>query len=194
MFSRSEKRRSLASLLLLAGMLSLFFVAPLRAATISGFSPAFGQPGNVITINGSGLSSVTAVDFNNINSTPAGFTVISDDQLQAVVPLGATTGPLQVFVGATGVSSSSSFFVAPVISSFSPTAGTSPTMVTIQGANFIIGGTSVLFSGASQAVAGDVVATTEVTATLPTNAITGPITVFTSAGTNTTTTNFIIST
>ena len=83
-----------------------FFSAGRRwASSITGFSPSFGQPGNVINIFGSGLTGATLVEFNNNSPTPADFIVLSDSQLQVVVPMGATTGPLEVFVGSAGVTS-----------------------------------------------------------------------------------------
>jgi hypothetical protein len=113
------------------------------------------------------------------------------------VPLGANSGPLQVFAGTSSVASAASFLVAPVITGFSPNAGASPTIVVIQGANFITNATTVLFTGANganPAVKGTVVALTEMTAVVPLGAATGPITVITSAGTNVSTNNFISST
>ncbi|MGA2174063.1 MAG: IPT/TIG domain-containing protein [Verrucomicrobiota bacterium] len=177
-----------------AGMLSLWLPLAARAAAISGFSPSFGQPGNVVTVNGSGFNGATLVEINTFAPTPADFTVISDGELQFVVPLGAASGPLQVYIGSSPATSAASFLVAPVITNFTPTSGTSPTVVTIQGANFITNGTTVVFSGTNASVAGTVVALTEVVAAVPAGAANGPITVITSAGTNVSTNNFITST
>ena len=163
------------------------------AAGITGFSPSFGQPGNVITVNGSGLSGATLVKLNNFAPTPADFTIVSDSQLQFVVPLGATSGPLEVDVGSSPLTSPSSFLVAPVITGFSPSTGTAPTIVSIQGANFVTNGTIVVFSGTNASVSGSVVALTEVVVTVPAGAANGPITVITSAGTNVSTNSFITS-
>ncbi len=179
-----RRRRFWCFLPAAAGMLSLCLPPAARGAAITGFSPSFGQPGNVITINGSGFTGATLVNINNFAPTPADFTIVSDSQLQFVVPLGATSGPLQVFTGTSSVTSTASFLVAPVISSFSPASGASPTIIAIQGANFITNGTTVLFSGANASVAGAVVALTEVNAAVPAGAANGPITVITSAGTN----------
>jgi hypothetical protein len=163
------------------------------SANITGFSPAFGQPGNVITINGSGFLGTTSVNLNAINPTPADFIIISDTVLQTVVPLGATTGPLGLTINGSSVITSSNFVVAPTISSFNPpsgNAGTTP--VAIFGANFITGATTVKFTG-STAVAGVVTASSQVNATVPAGSVTGPVTVTTSAGSATSTNNFVIS-
>jgi hypothetical protein len=178
---------------MIAGMLWLFFPAASWSLGITGFSPASGQPGNVITINGSGFTGATKVVFDNNLPTLADFTNISDSQLLVVVPVGATSGPLEVFAGSTGVSSTSSFLVAPVISAFFPQSGASPTVVSIQGANFVSGGTTVIFPGVSTRVSATYIAPTEVSATVPVGAGNGPITVITSAGTNVSTNIFLAS-
>lgn len=59
---------------------------------ISNVSPSSGAPGAGVTINGSNLTGVTAVKFTN--NVAAQFTVVSDTQITATVPNGATTGPL----------------------------------------------------------------------------------------------------
>jgi uncharacterized repeat protein (TIGR01451 family) len=161
--------------------------------TITGFSPAFGQPGNVITVTGSGFNNATSVAFNTNVPTLGDFTNLSDTQLLVVVPQGAGSGPLQVSAGATVVSSASNFLVAPVISAFYPQSGTNPTTVLILGTNFISGGTTVIFSGSTNRVSAIYVGPTEVEATVPVGAGNGPITVITSAGTNVSTTNFLAS-
>jgi uncharacterized repeat protein (TIGR01451 family) len=187
---RSWTRRNLSDLPIAVAMLALFFWQPAWASSISSFSPSFGQPGNVINIFGSGLSSATLVEFNNDTPTPADFNTVSDGQLQVVVPVGATTGPLEVFIGSSGVTSAESFEVAPLVTNFSPQSGTSPTLVAIFGANFSASGTTVVFSGTNATVKATYIASTEVEATVPKGAATGPITVITSAGTNVSTNIF----
>ena len=56
-------------------------VPPLIA--VSNFSPSNGLPGSVVTINGTGFSSVVLV---KINGVQASFTVINNNQIQAIVP------------------------------------------------------------------------------------------------------------
>jgi uncharacterized repeat protein (TIGR01451 family) len=177
-----------------AGMLLLFFPVAAWCSTVS-FSPASGQPGNVITISGSGFTSATLVEFNTTANTPtlADFTNLSDSLLLAVVPQGATSGELGVLEGSTWISSTSNFLVAPVISSFSPQSGANPTMVYILGQNFINGGTTVVFPGVSAPVNATYVASTEVEAAVPVNAGNGPLTVITSAGANVSAANFLAS-
>ena len=167
-----------------------FWLAARGAATITSFSPLSGQPGTVVTINGSGLSGAAAFLFNS--ATYADFVIVSSSQLQVVVPVGANTGPLSVVVGGTAYTSSTNFTVAPYISSFNPVSGAYPTSVTLFGGNFVTGGTTVTFTGASP-TNGTVTAQNQVVAVVPTNAANGPITVTTSAGSAVTTNDFVTS-
>lgn len=174
-------------------MLLLFCPVAASGLTITGFSPGFGQPGTVITVNGSGFNSATTVAFNTNSPTLGDFTNVSDSQLLVVVPQGAASGALEVFAGSAGVSSASDFLVAPVISAFYPQSGTNPTSVAILGSNFVNNGTTVIFSGATNRVSAIYIGPTEVEATVPVGAGNGPITVITSAGTNVSATNFLAS-
>ena len=102
---------------------------------------------------------------------------ISMARTQEVVQ--ATAQPSRVLVNA----------AAPTISGFSPTSGPVGTSVTITGTNF---GSleAVMFAGNVYA-AGSFTAT-QIVATVPSGAQTGPITVTTSGGSVTTTTNFTV--
>ena len=174
----------------MAALWLLIWLPTQAGAAISGFSPAFGPPGTVVTVNGSGFAGATNFLFNG--TTYADFEIISSSQLQAVVPLGAASGPLSVVVGGATSASSATFMVAPFISSFNPASGANPTAVTIFGGNFVTGATTVGFTGASP-VNGMVTAQNQVVAVVPTNAADGPITVSTSAGAAVTASNFVVS-
>ncbi len=163
------------------------------ALTITGFSPGSGRPGTVITINGSGFTGATNVAFNNNTPTLGDFTNVSDSQLLVVIPLGATSGPLQVSAGGATVKSTADFLVAPVITAFYPQSGANPTAVSILGANFIQNGTTIIFPGATNRVSATYVGPTEVQAIVPVGASNGPLTVITLAGTNVSPTNFLAS-
>jgi hypothetical protein len=60
----------------------------------AGFVPTTGAPGSIITINGMYFSSTVSVTFGGVVATS--FTVISDTEVQAVVPVGAMTGQIGV--------------------------------------------------------------------------------------------------
>ena len=154
--------------------------------TISNFSPNKGAVGVNVTINGTNLTGVTAVMFNG---TSASFTVNSSTKITAKVPAGATTGPISVTAPGGTATSATNFTVAPQISGFTPTIGAVGAVVTITGVNFT-GATAVKFHGASAKYTVD--SSTQVTATVPASATTGPITVTTAAGTGTSATNFTV--
>ncbi|MDI9397658.1 MAG: S8 family serine peptidase [Candidatus Pacebacteria bacterium] len=78
----------------------------------------------------------------------------------------------------------------PVITSFAPSSGAVGSVVTISGSNFA-GVTAVRFNG-FEATTYTVDSLTQITATVPTTATTGLVTVITSLGTATSSTNFTI--
>jgi IPT/TIG domain-containing protein len=181
-----------ASAILVVGMPPALAAAP----TITSFSPTCGPVGTQVIITGTGFqdapSPVSAVTFNGTAATT--FTVNSNTQITATVPTGATTGPIAVTDSEGTATSTTSFSVStgsgPCISSFSPTSGNVGTVVTITGGSFT-GATSVTFGGVA-ATTFTVDSPTQITATVPNNAVTGPIAVTTSSGTATSTSNFTV--
>ena len=83
-----------------------FTVIP--APTVSSFSPNNAGVGVSIVISGSAFTGATAVTFNG---TSAAYNVDSDAQITAVVPSGATTGPIAVTTAAGTGTSASNFTV-----------------------------------------------------------------------------------
>jgi hypothetical protein len=163
------------------------------APTVSGFSPASGAVGSSVTVTGTGFTGATSVKFNG---TSASFTVNGDTQVTATVPTGAKTGPISVTnAGGTGTSTASftvsTVAAAPTISSFSPASGAAGTSVTVTGANFT-GASFVKFNGAAASFS--VVSDSQVTATVPAGATSGPISVTNSAGTGTSASSFTVTT
>jgi uncharacterized repeat protein (TIGR03803 family) len=72
--------------------------------------PSFGQAGATIHIAGNNLSGSTSVSFNG---TPALFTVVSNRQINATVPAGATTGIVTVVTAQGTLASNVVFSVIP---------------------------------------------------------------------------------
>jgi len=68
---------------------------PPPAPDLGTFTPTKGPVGTLVTIPGFGFTGATDVQFNGVSATP-GFTVVSDTQITATVPVGATTGPITV--------------------------------------------------------------------------------------------------
>jgi uncharacterized repeat protein (TIGR03803 family) len=77
------------------------FVAP---------QPVLGRVGSAIRILGTNLSGTTSVSFNGV---PATFTIEVPTAIRAFVPLGATTGPVQVVTPSGTLTSNVSFQVLP---------------------------------------------------------------------------------
>ena len=77
-------------------------------ATVTGFSPASGPENTQVTFTGSGFNAVTAVTFDGI---PATFTIVSDNTLTALVPIGTTTGNILINTGTCPASVTTPFSV-----------------------------------------------------------------------------------
>ena len=160
----------------------------LVAPSITSFTPTSGPAGTQVTINGSGFTAATDVKFNG---TPAFFTFVSPNQVTATVPTGATSGPISITTpGGTGTSVTRfSFGFLPLISNFSPSSGSVGTVVNVYG-SALSGTTSVTFNGSAAAFT--CVSPTQVTATVPAGASTGPIRVTTAVGTVTSSLAFTV--
>lgn len=106
-------RRNMAAFLLVmcgSALTGLFFAGSAFGLSVTGFSPNSGLPnkdagsacpGNVITISGSGFvtdgpASGVSVSFNGVNVATGGLQIGSDSTIYAIVPDGATTGPITV--------------------------------------------------------------------------------------------------
>jgi hypothetical protein len=154
---------------------------------IGSFTPTSGSVTAAVTISGSQFTRATDVTFNG---TATSFTVVSDTTIQATVPAGATTGPINVTTPAGMATSATPFTVLdpPTIASFTPTSGPVNTSVTISGANFT-GATAVTFNGTAATFT--VVSDTTIQATVPAEASTGLLGVTTPAGAATSATAFL---
>ncbi len=165
---------------------------PPAAPTISSISPTSGAVGAAVAITGTHLDTVTAVLFG---ATPAVIGTLTATQLNTTVPVGASTGTLSV-TGPGGTAISTATFTVlpspPTITSFNPAMGLVGSTVTIAGTH-LSGTTAVGFNGTS-ATSFTVDSSTQITATVPATATSGPITVTTPGGTAASTTNFTVTT
>jgi chitodextrinase len=163
-----------------------FGVAP----TISSFTPTCGPAGARVDILGTSFNGATRVTFAGSETS---FTVDSDSEIHATVPSGWTLGAVSVTTpGGTGTSASS--FAGPcnsppAINSLTPSSGPVGTGVDIQGANFT-GATSVEFDGTNAGYSVD--SDSEIQATVPSGATTGPISVTTPSGTAISSSSFTV--
>jgi hypothetical protein len=181
---------------------SSFFtvVANPLAPSITSFSPATGDEGSTVTINGTNFSGATSVLFGTAPAStftvnPAG-TVIT-----ATVPLGIGAGARTLKVlTANGTAPSASTFnvtvppppppAAPTVTSFAPAHAAPGAAVTVTGSNFV-GATAVAFNGINQPTF-VVVNGTTIQTTVPAGASTGQVTVTTPAGTSTAGASFAV--
>ncbi|MEN9573597.1 MAG: hypothetical protein RL514_1452 [Verrucomicrobiota bacterium] len=167
--------------------LTVFVLAPV----ITDFTPTNGLPGAIVTLSGANFLGATNVSFNGL---AAAFDVTADSQITTTVPASATTGPITVSTAGGSVTSSVPFYLAPRLTSFSPSTGTVGTAVTLAGTNFT-GISSVTFAGPNSTVLSAPVTSlsaTQLTVLVPTNAITGLLTVTTPGGVITSAGNFAV--
>jgi uncharacterized repeat protein (TIGR03803 family) len=143
--------------------------------------------GKTIQILGQKFTGTTGVSFNGVAAT---FTVVADTYLTAVVPTGATTGSVTVTTPGGPLTSNKKFRVTPQILSFSPPSGPVGTAVTITGVS-LTQTTKVTFGGV-KATTFSVNSDTQVTATVPSGALTGKIAITTPGGTATSSGTFTV--
>ncbi|MFN0069060.1 MAG: IPT/TIG domain-containing protein [Limisphaerales bacterium] len=163
---------------------SSFAVLPV----ISGFSPVVAARGAAIEMLGTGLTNIQAVTFTE--GAAATFTALTPNRLRAIVPASAFSGPVTVRTAAGTATSAGSFFVtgaAPTITSFNPMTGGAGTEVTIRGTG-LRSAQAVDFNGTPAAFRFQQV--TNLVATVPAGATTGPITVTTVDGAATSAASF----
>ena len=154
---------------------------------ISFVGPDFlGKVGNTIEILGQGFTGTTKVSFNGAAAT---FKVVSNTYLTATVPSAATKGFVTVTTPGGMLTSNRKFLVLPTITSFAPISGSVGTKVVITGTGFT-GTTKVTFG--AKATSFIVNSNTQVTANVPTGAVTGKISITTAGGTATSATVFTV--
>jgi len=139
------------------------------------FSPSGGTVGTPVTVTGTGLSTVTGVRFNN---TDAMFTLNSDSVLFTSVPPGARIGRLRLYTPS-GPALLDTFVVAPRVTGFVPPTVPAGGSVRILGVNFTRA-TAVRINDESTSFT--VISDTLITALVPEDATTGPVTVVNPGG------------
>ena len=134
-----------------------------------------GKAGDPIVITGINFTTATNVSFNG---TSASFGVTSDTQITATVPTGASTGPIRVINPAGTNATGSNFIIGPFVTGFSPVAAQVGSQVVVDGLNFLEV-TNVAFTSAAggftNAAAVQIVAATQLRATVPVGATNGPL-------------------
>jgi hypothetical protein len=167
----------------LATTTSNFVVTP-RIIT---FTPAFGRPGTNVVLEGGGFHGVTEVRFNGVRAVTV--TPQSSTRVMAVVPNGATTGPIALVTPNGTNTTTASFVIPPRLTSFTPTTGRRGDVITVDGQN-LDGVTNVLVHGVPAGFT--LVSPTRLSATVPALATTGPISLASVAGVETSAGNFTV--
>lgn len=139
------------------------------------FQPKSGSIGTNVVLEGGGFHGVTSVEFNG---TRAAFTAVSSLRVNAVVPAGASTGPLRITTTNGTFTTTELFHLPARIDSFNPNSGKRGDAVIIDGQN-LAGTSRVLFNGAAAEFT--VTSPTRITATIPALATSGRLTVETPA-------------
>ncbi|WP_345156320.1 GEVED domain-containing protein [Pontibacter saemangeumensis] len=112
--------------------------------TLASFSPRRGLPGVTVRLSGTALATTTSVRFNGVEAV---FSVLSDTQLEAVVPATATTGRITVTTDGGEATSDRDFRVLrPSIYVFAPWRGYEGSKVFIVG-EYLATASEVRFNG-----------------------------------------------
>ncbi len=160
---------------------------------ITTFTPASGIVNAVVTINGTNFDAGgIEVKFGTGKATTV--TVVNATQLTAKVPATAVTGKITVTTLAGSAVSATNFTVigSPAVTGFAPASGNIGAEVTITGSNFV--NVSAIKFNATTVAAGSytIVSPTQIKAKVPSSATTGKISVTSTAGTGSSTSNFTV--
>lgn len=182
-----------------------FTVGTVSPPTITSFAPTHGPANSefttVVTIHGTNFAGVSSVMFGG-SKLGTGIAIDtsnpSDNTITVTAPVGALTGQITVTNPKGSPKTATPFVVdaPPTVVSFSPTSGRpNVTPVTITGGNFVTSanGGHLFFGGTEQTAFSVNPLGTQVTATVPNGATTGPITfTHTNIGHSTTAASFVV--
>lgn len=164
-----------------------FYSLNIGANAFISLASTSGKEGVKVGIFGQGFTVKSVVEFGGTQATTV--TRSGSTYLIATVPAGALTGAVTVTTGKTTLTSLQSFKVTPTLTTFDPPSGAVGTLITITGTAFTQA-TKVAFAGRSAAFT--VNSDTQITATVPTGATTGKISVTTKGGSASSATSFTV--
>ena len=146
--------------------------------SITTITPTTGPVGTQVTVTGTafgGSQGTNVLSFNGQNA--ASITSWTNTQIVGTVPVTAATGPAVVTIG--GVNSNTALFTVPPpnVGNFQPSGGVSGTQVTINGTGFQANqrDSTITFNGLAATVSSW--SNTQIVATVPASATTGPLVV-----------------
>ena len=158
---------------------------------VTGVSPSSGVRGSRITITGVGFGASPGTSKVFIGSIQCPIVSSSDTQIQCTVSALAVTGVVTIRT-ASGTSNATVHFkvLPPVVTGVSPSSGVRESRITITGSGFgVWQGMSTVFIGSVQCQVVDW-SDTQIKCTVPASAVTGAVTVRTTAGTSNATVKF----
>lgn len=154
--------------------------SPGSTPVITDLSPAAGGVGSSVTIMGSGFGSTQGTSTVSFNGVSAYVPYWSDWEIIAVAPTTATTGPVTVTVSSQTSNSDFAYIVvSPEIEAVSPGSAPNLGSITLTGNGFgaTKGSSSVVFTGTESGATITSWSNTSITATVPTDAVSGPVVV-----------------
>jgi sugar lactone lactonase YvrE len=177
-FSRLASPIAVAALIVIASCSNE--PEPLALPQVNAIFPTSGPTNTPVIITGTNFSTVLAENKVTFNGKDAVVTAATRTQLTATVPLLADTGPVVVTVKGNSVEHHPIFTVGlafPEVSNVSPVSGFTNTPVIITGSNFstVLTENKVTFNGKEAVVT--LATATQLTATVPLLAVTGPVVV-----------------
>jgi hypothetical protein len=152
---------------------------------VARFEPASGTPGAVVRITGTGFGTTAGIVEVTFGGRAAPIRSITDTQIEAAVPSGATTGRIGVTVRLQGSSTSTTDFVVLndlSVARVDPTTAYPGQTITLHGVGLATPGLTVTFTGSRAAATLGAATTNELRVVVPGDAATGPITVRSSDG------------
>lgn len=147
---------------------------------ITGFTPASGEVGTEVTVNGKNFSTSKSENSVSFNGTAATVKIATATSLKVDVPNGATTGKIKVTVGSSSATSTEGFEVLipepiPVITNFTEGEWEWEDTVNITGTDFSPTGNTVLINGVEAEIVEE--SETLLVVTVPYGSRTGKVTV-----------------
>ena len=165
----------------------VFYSLNIGAAPFAKLALTSGKAGTSVGIFGQGFLTATGVTFGGVAGT---FTAAGDNYMTAAVPTGGKSGPVVILIPSGNLTSSATFKVTPMITSFTPPSGPVGTVVMITGTG--LAQTSRVTFGGVIAKTFTINSGTQVTATVPVGAKTGKIAISTPGGAATSAATFTV--
>jgi len=171
-----------------ASKFTVLNIIPLPPA-ITTFTPSSGVYFTVVTITGSNFSYASSVQFNG--TAASSFILVNSTTISAKLQSGTTSGPISVTTPGGTAISATNFTISqpPTLTSFTPSSGFIGATVTLSGTN-LTNASALQFNGTAATFT--VVNAATISATVPAGANSGPITVTTPDGTETSAVSFTV--